>query len=99
MVQFGFWLPIFGGWLRNVEDEGMPPTFEYALDVARHAEEWGYSTTLIAELNLNDIKGVDEPVLEAWTADELVLYESVLRPPLPRPRYVPIERYPLRPSG
>lgn len=67
MVQFGFWLPIFGGWLRNVEDEGMPPTFEYALDVARQAEDWGYSTTLIAELNLNDIKGVDEPVLEAWT--------------------------------
>ncbi len=65
--QFGFWLPIFGGWLRNIEDEGMAATFDEALDVARSAEEWGYSTTLVAELNLNDIKGVDQPVLEAWT--------------------------------
>ena len=57
--EFGFWLPIFGGWLRNVEDEDMAATFDEALDVARSAEEWGYSTTLVAELNLNDIKGVD----------------------------------------
>ncbi len=65
--RFGFWLPIFGGWLRNVEDEAMPATFAYALDLARQAEEWGYTTTLVAELNLNDIKGLDQPVLEAWT--------------------------------
>jgi len=65
--EFGFWLPTFGGWLRNVEDEDMAATFDEALDVARSAEEWGYSTTLVAELNLNDIKGVDQPVLEAWT--------------------------------
>src|SRR5580700_3648441 len=63
----GFWLPIFGGWLRNVDDEQMPTTFEYCLRVARRAEELGFSTTLIAELNLNDIKGPGEPVLEAWT--------------------------------
>ncbi len=65
--RVGFWLPIFGGWLRNVEDEGMQPTFEYCLETARLAEELGFSTTLIAELNLNDIKGPAEPVLEAWT--------------------------------
>ena len=57
--QFGFWLPIFGGWLRNVDDESMPPTFDYALEVARKAEDWGYTTTLGAELNLNSIKCVD----------------------------------------
>ena len=65
--RVGFWLPIFGGWLRNVEDEGMPPTWEYCLQVARRAEALGFSTTLIAELNLNDIKGPAEPVLEAWS--------------------------------
>lgn len=65
--QVGFWLPIFGGWLRNIEDEGMPPTFEYCLRVARRAEALGFSTTLIAELNLNDIKGPAAPVLEAWS--------------------------------
>lgn len=65
--RVGFWLPIFGGWLRNVADEGMPATWEYCLDVARRAEVLGFSTTLIAELNLNDIKGPAEPVLEAWS--------------------------------
>jgi dimethylsulfone monooxygenase len=65
--QVGFWLPIFGGWLRNVEDEGMPATFDYCLAVCRRAEALGFSTTLVAELNLNDIKGPAEPVLEAWT--------------------------------
>lgn len=65
--RVGFWLPIFGGWLRNIEDEGMPVDFDYALRVAKRAEELGFSTTLIAELNLNDIKGPSEPVLEAWT--------------------------------
>ena len=23
MMRFGYWLPVFGGWLRNVDDEGM----------------------------------------------------------------------------
>ena len=66
-MKFGFWLPIFGGWLRNVEDEKMPPTFDYAKTVIQAAENWGYSTTLIAELYLNDIKGPEQDSLEAWS--------------------------------
>lgn len=66
-MKYGFWLPIFGGWLRNVEDENMPPTFDYAKKVIQAAEEWGYSTTLIAELYLNDIKGPEHDSLEAWS--------------------------------
>lgn len=66
-MRYGFWLPIFGGWLRNVEDERMPATFEYAKTVAQSAEAWGYDVTLIAELNLNDIKGVNAPSLDAWS--------------------------------
>ncbi|GAA4720096.1 LLM class flavin-dependent oxidoreductase [Brevibacillus fulvus] len=66
-MRFGFWLPIFGGWLRNVEDEQMPPTFDYAKKVIQSAETWGYDTTLIAELYLNDIKGPDADSLEAWS--------------------------------
>lgn len=66
-MKYGFWLPIFGGWLRNVDDERMPPTFEYAKEVVQAAEKWGYSTMLIAELYLNDIKGPEQDVLEAWT--------------------------------
>lgn len=66
-MKYGFWLPIFGGWLRNVEDEKMPPTFEYAKTVIQAAERWGYDTTLIAELYLNDIKGPEADSLEAWS--------------------------------
>lgn len=66
-MKYGFWLPIFGGWLRNVEDERMPATFDYAKQVVQSAEQWGYDTTLIAELNLNDIKGMEADSLEAWS--------------------------------
>ncbi|MGX2961854.1 LLM class flavin-dependent oxidoreductase [Peribacillus sp. JNUCC 23] len=66
-MRYGYWLPIFGGWLRNVEDEKMPPTFEYAKKVTQAAEKWGYDTTLVAELNLNDIKGPESDSLEAWS--------------------------------
>jgi FMNH2-dependent dimethyl sulfone monooxygenase len=53
--------------LRNVADEQMPPTWEYVSRLARRSEKIGYSLTLIAELNLNDIKGVDAPSLDAWS--------------------------------
>ncbi|HEY7624838.1 MAG TPA: LLM class flavin-dependent oxidoreductase [Candidatus Limnocylindria bacterium] len=66
-MRFGFWMPVFGGWLRNVEDEGMPATFAYQRDLAQHADRTGWDVTLIAELNLNDIKGPEADTLEAWT--------------------------------
>ncbi len=66
-MRYGFWLPVFGGWLRNVEDEGMQPTWNYVSKLAQRAEEIGYDLTLIAELNLNDIKGVEAPSLDAWS--------------------------------
>lgn len=66
-MRFGYWLPIFGGWLRNVADEGMEPSFAYASRLARRSEVLGYDLTLIAELFLNDIKGPEAPCLEAWT--------------------------------
>jgi FMNH2-dependent dimethyl sulfone monooxygenase len=66
-MRFGYWLPVFGGWLRNVEDEGMQPTWEYARRLARRSEEIGFDLTLVAELNLNDIKGIEAPSLDAWS--------------------------------
>lgn len=66
-MRYGFWLPVFGGWLRNVEDEHMEPTWDYVRHLTQRAETLGYSLTLIAELNLNDIKGVDAPSLDAWS--------------------------------
>ena len=66
-MKYGFWLPVFGGWLRNVEDENMPATFDYVKKVAQNAENLGFDMTLIAELNLNDIKGMEAPTLDAWS--------------------------------
>ena len=78
-MRFGYWLPVFGGWLRNVDDERMPPTWDYVKTLAQRSEEWGYDLTLIAELNLNDIKGVHAPSLDAWsTAASLAAVTSTL---------------------
>src|SRR5258707_1900649 len=66
-MRYGYWLPVFGGWLRNVEDEQMEATWEYVSRLARRSDEIGFDLTLIAELNLNDIKGADAPALDAWS--------------------------------
>src|SRR5207244_9744521 len=59
--------PMFGGWLRNVDDEGMETSWRYVRDLAVRSEQIGFDLTLLAELNLNDIKGPEEPALDAWT--------------------------------
>jgi FMNH2-dependent dimethyl sulfone monooxygenase len=66
-MRYGYWLPVFGGWLRNVEDEGMEASWGYIRRLAQRSEAIGYDLTLIAELLLNDIKGIDAPSLDAWS--------------------------------
>jgi FMNH2-dependent dimethyl sulfone monooxygenase len=66
-MRYGFWAPVFGGWLRNVRDEGMAASWGYMRTLCQKAERIGYDLTLIAELNLNDIKGTDQPALDAWS--------------------------------
>jgi FMNH2-dependent dimethyl sulfone monooxygenase len=66
-MRLGYWLPVFGGWLRNVPDEGMAASWDYVSRLARRSEQIGFDLTLVAELNLNDIKGPDAPSLDAWT--------------------------------
>jgi FMNH2-dependent dimethyl sulfone monooxygenase len=66
-MRYGFWLPVFGGWLRNIDDEQMPATWDYVRDLTLQAEDLGYDLTLIAELNLNDIKGPEANSLDAWS--------------------------------
>jgi FMNH2-dependent dimethyl sulfone monooxygenase len=66
-MRFGYWLPVFGGWLRNVDDEGMAATWDYVSRLACRSEQIGFDLTLVAELNLNDIKGVRAPSLDAWS--------------------------------
>lgn len=66
-MRFGYWMPVFGGWLRNVDDEGMEASWDYVRRLAKRSEQIGWDLSLIAELNLNDIKGVDAPSLDAWS--------------------------------
>ncbi len=66
-MKFGYWLPVFGGWLRNVEDEQMETSWNYVKKLVQRSEDIGYSVALIAELFLNDIKGEEAPSLDAWS--------------------------------
>ena len=68
-MRFGYWTPTSGGWLRNVDEasEQTPLTFEHLRDIARAAERGGFALTLVPELNLNDLRGQEGPVFDAWT--------------------------------
>ncbi len=66
-MRFGYWMPIFGGWLRNVPDEGMSIAWPYLRELAIESERHGFDLSLVAELNLNDIKGHHAPSLDCWT--------------------------------
>ncbi|MCS5736300.1 LLM class flavin-dependent oxidoreductase [Herbiconiux daphne] len=65
-MRFGYWTPVFGGWLRNVENEGTPLTFAHLAEIAQTAERVGFDLTLVPELNLNDIRGFEGPTFDAW---------------------------------
>jgi dimethylsulfone monooxygenase len=66
-MRYGYWMPVFGGWLRNVADEGMTADWSYISRLAQRSEEIGFDLSLLAELNLNDIKGIDAPSMDAWS--------------------------------
>src|SRR5438034_2385865 len=66
-MRYGYWLPVFGGWLRNVENENMETSWAYVKRLAKRSEQIGFDITLIAELNLNDIKGVYALSRVAWS--------------------------------
>ena len=66
-MRYGYWAPVFGGWLRNVDDE-RDASWENLSRLVRRSEETGWDLTLIAELNLNDIKGIQAPALDAWSS-------------------------------
>ena len=66
-MRYGYWAPVFGGWLRNVDDE-RAASWENLSRLVRRSEEIGWDLTLIAELNLNDIKGIEAPALDAWSS-------------------------------
>ena len=36
-MRYGYWMPVFGGWLRNVENEGMEASWDYVKKLARRS--------------------------------------------------------------
>ncbi len=73
-IDLGYWTPVYGGFLRNVTDEGrMAATWDYIREVSVRADRLGFHTTLVPELYLNDRKGVDAPSLEAWSLSASIL--------------------------
>ncbi|ROQ36519.1 FMNH2-dependent dimethyl sulfone monooxygenase [Frondihabitans sp. PhB188] len=72
-MHFGYWTPVYGGFLRNVGDEGMPAAWDYIKRISTQADRLGFHTTLVPELYLNDRKGIDAPSLEAWSLSTAIL--------------------------
>jgi FMNH2-dependent dimethyl sulfone monooxygenase len=73
-IDLGYWTPVYGGFLRNVRDEGrMAATWDYIREVSVKADRLGFHTTLVPELYLNDRKGTDAPSLEAWSLSAAIL--------------------------
>jgi len=66
-MRYGYWAPVFGGWLRNTKDEPQA-SWEHLSGIVTRSEDLGYDLTLIAELNLNDIQGIEAPALDAWSS-------------------------------
>ncbi|GAA4001620.1 LLM class flavin-dependent oxidoreductase [Sphingomonas humi] len=66
-MRFGYWMPVFGGWLRNDPDEAPEASWEQVRDLTLRSEQAGWDLSLIAELFLNDIKGIEQPALDAWS--------------------------------
>lgn len=72
-MKIGYWTPVYGGFLRNIRDEGrMEASWEYIREVSQLADRLGYDITLVPELYLNDRKGVDAPSLEAWSLSSAI---------------------------
>lgn len=72
-IDLGYWTPVYGGFLRNVDEEGMTATWESIRDISTTADRLGFHTTLVPELYLNDRKGIEAPSLEAWSLSSAIL--------------------------
>jgi FMNH2-dependent dimethyl sulfone monooxygenase len=67
MVQFGVYLPVYGGWLQGCEEQENPPEYPYVREAALKAERIGLDYLWIPDHLLNPLKGEPAPSMEAWT--------------------------------
>lgn len=66
-MRYGYWLPVFGGWLRNVDNEGMDASWDYVRRLAVRSEKLGFDVAFIPECSAEEVKQPDTPVLDAWS--------------------------------
>ena len=62
-MRYGYWLPVFGGWLRNVENENMETSWAYVKKLAQRSER-------IVELAGVEVGGI-EYVIDDRTGRQL----------------------------
>jgi dimethylsulfone monooxygenase len=65
-MEFGIWLPVYGGWLRSL-DAPTAPDVAACLAIAQQAEALGFDFLYASENLLNCIHGPSESVADAWS--------------------------------
>src|SRR4051812_38098309 len=65
-MEFGIWLPVYGGWLRSL-DQPTAPDVASCLAIAQQAEALGFDFLYASENLLNCIHGPRESVADAWS--------------------------------
>ena len=65
-MEFGIWLPVYGGWLRSL-DAPTAPDVAACLAIAQQAEALGFDFLYASENLLNCIHGPSEGVADAWS--------------------------------
>jgi FMNH2-dependent dimethyl sulfone monooxygenase len=65
-MEFGIWLPVYGGWLRSL-DAPTGPDVAACLAIAQQAEALGFDFLYASENLLNCIHGPRESVADAWS--------------------------------
>ncbi len=65
--KLGIYIPMYGGWLRGVEEGEEEPSYRYAAETALKAEQMGIHSIWVPDHMLNPLKGERAKALEAWT--------------------------------
>jgi dimethylsulfone monooxygenase len=65
-LEFGIWLPVYGGWLRT-RDRSEGPDVVSCLAIAQQAEALGFDFLYASENLLNCVHGPRTAVIDAWS--------------------------------
>ncbi len=66
-LSFGLYIPVYGGWFGDIEEDEKEPKYDYLKKIAIKAEELKFDCLWIPDHLLNPIKDEDDPAIESWT--------------------------------